>query len=262
MRPFVALLAALCAAPTFADEPAEVLLLGVFHFANPGLDMVKSDQIDVLTKENQAYLTELAQRFAEFRPTSVLLEFDDDRENAINEQYRRFVSGEFDLPSNEIYQLGFRVARMAGLHRVHGFDEGEIGWNAQPLFEHMAEHEPATEKRVQDVIAMYSEKIAHDHATKTLRQLLLDNNQPSEDSANKALYLLTNAVGRDDGSFVGADAAASWWHRNFRMYARIQHLAQPGSRVLVIGGQGHTAILKDLLADDPDRVSVEVLSFL
>ena len=51
---------------------------------------------------------------------------------------------------------------------------------------------------------------------------------------------------------------ASWWHRNFRMYAYIQQHAGPGKRVVAIGGQGHTAILKDLLADDPDRVAADV----
>ena len=36
-------------------EPAEVMLFGVFHFANPGHDVVKTEQINVMTEENQAY---------------------------------------------------------------------------------------------------------------------------------------------------------------------------------------------------------------
>ena len=63
-------------------------------------------------------------------------------------------------------------------------------------------------------------------------------------------------------NYVGADASASWWHRNFRMYANIQKHAQPGERVLAIGGQGHTAILKDLLAIDRDRVAVDVRPYI
>ena len=34
------------------------------------------------------------------------------------------------------------------------------------------------------------------------------------------------------------------------MYANIQRLAQPGDRVIAIGGSGHMAILKQLLAID------------
>ena len=71
---------------------------------------------------------------------------------------------------------------------------------------------------------------------------------------------MTNQVGEDD-NFVGADATASWWHRNFRMFAIIQRYAQPGERVLVIGGQGHTAILKQLL-DDDERRAVDVTPYL
>lgn len=47
-----------------------------------------------------------------------------------------------------------------------------------------------------------------------------------------------------------ADASASWWQRNFRMYANIQKVAQPGERIIAIGGSGHMAILKQLLAID------------
>ena len=86
-------------------------------------------------------------------------------------------------------------------------------------------------------------------------------NDSDRDALNRSLYILTNHVG-DDDSFVGADAAASWWHRNFRMYALVQRYAQPGERVLVIGGQGHTAILRLLLADDRDREAVDVRPYL
>ncbi|MBE0669690.1 MAG: hypothetical protein IH588_03805, partial [Anaerolineales bacterium] len=63
-------------------------------------------------------------------------------------------------------------------------------------------------------------------------------------------------------TFEGADAAASWWHRNFRMYANIQRYAEPGEKVLAIGGQGHTAILKDLLKFDLDREAVDIVQYL
>ncbi len=66
------------------------------------------------------------------------------------------------------------------------------------------------------------------------------------------LTVVTNPVG-DQDHFVGADASASWWHRNFRMYAHVLRYARPGERVPVIGGQGPIAILRQLLADNPDR---------
>lgn len=61
------------------------------------------------------------------------------------------------------------------------------------------------------------------------------------DDKNKSLYLMTNGVGVKD-NYVGLSATASWWHRNFRMYAIIQQYAKKNQRIFVIGGQGHTAV--------------------
>ena len=75
--------------PARADTPpssdAQVLLFGTFHFANPGRDVVKTEQIDVMTEESQEYLLGLSRRLAEeFRPTVVLLEFDPARERTLS----------------------------------------------------------------------------------------------------------------------------------------------------------------------------------
>jgi hypothetical protein len=61
------------------DQPPEVLLFGVFHFAGSS-DVARFDRIDVSTPENQAYLDVLAKRLCAFRPTTILLEFDRARE--------------------------------------------------------------------------------------------------------------------------------------------------------------------------------------
>lgn len=48
---------------------------------------------------------------------------------------------------------------------------------------------------------------------------------------------------------------------NFRMYSNVQASAQPGTRVIVIGGQDHTAVMRDLLGIDGEQVGVEVGTF-
>ena len=254
---------ALCPLSLAAEtgSPAEVMLFGVFHFANPGNDVVKTKQIDVMTPANQAYLEGLAKRIADFEPTVVLLEFDPENEAGMQERYRQYLAGAYDLGSNEVYQLGFRIARLAGLEAVHSFDEREIGWEAEALFDYMPKHDPETQTRMDALIEEVTAAQNAAQATKSLAELLMQTNDPKQDDLNKYFYLLTNSVGAGD-NFVGADAAASWWHRNFRMYARIQRYARPGDRVVAIGGQGHTAILKDLLALDRDRVAVDVRPYL
>ena len=55
-------------------ETLQVLMMGSFHFANPGLDAVKSPVTDVTGAESQAWLETLAARIAAFAPTDVLVE--------------------------------------------------------------------------------------------------------------------------------------------------------------------------------------------
>jgi len=231
------------------DRPAEVLLFGVFHFANPGHDVVRVDQINVSTPENQAYLAALTQRVCEFKPTAILLEFDRAREPDMRKQLDAYRAGQAELGVNENYQIGFRVAKECGVEKIYGFDESEVGWNAEPLFEYLEKSAPEVLGAFNNEIARLQEAEAAAHRELSLRELLIRANDPEQDRRNKDLYLLTNAAGAGFG-FEGADATARWWHRNFRMYANVQRYATAGERVLVVAGQGHTAILRDLLEID------------
>jgi hypothetical protein len=231
------------------ERPAEVLLFGVFHFANPGRDVVRVDQVDVSTPANQTYLASLAQRICDFRPTAIMVERDRAVEPELRRQLEAYRAGGALPGVNEVYQIGFRVAKACGVEAIHGFDESEVGWDAEPLFEYLQKSAP-------DLLAAFNAEIgriqaeeAAAHRDLTLPELLLRANDPEQDRANKDLYLFTNAAGAGQG-FEGADAAARWWRRNLRMYANVQRYATPGERVLVVAGQGHTAILRDLLAID------------
>src|SRR5690606_8303468 len=106
-------LSALAAAATPAVAPARVMLIGMFHFANPGRDMVKNRVIDVTAPANQSYLEGLAARLAAFEPTDVLVECSPADQDRYDQRFRDYLAGRFELPVNETYQIGFRVARHA-----------------------------------------------------------------------------------------------------------------------------------------------------
>ena len=254
----------IAAAPALAatpPPPARVMLVGMFHFANPGRDMVKSRVIDVMAAENQAYLAGLATRLAAFAPTDVLVECSPADQGKYDAKFKDYLAGTFALPTNENYQLGFRVARAANLAGVTCFDEDTIGWNAQPMFEYIDKNEPATKQAMEALYASLSAQADEEQSTLALPELLRLANDPARDAFNQGLYLRTNEV--DAGaSFAGADASASWWHRNFRMYANIQKAAAPGRRVIALAGQGHTAILRDLLRVDDRRQAEAVAGYL
>jgi len=237
------------------------MLMGVFHFANPGLDMVKSRVINVMTVDNQAYLDGLATRLAAFHPTDMLIECAPKDQAAFQKKFDAYRKGTYALTSNEVDQIGFRVAKAAGMEKITCFDERTIEWDAGPMFDYIKNNEPQLQVAMDARFKSLSERGSREQTTLTLPQLLQMNNDPARERENKGLYLLTSAVDAG-GSFVGADAASSWWHRNFRMYANVQKSAAPGHRVLVLAGAGHTAILKDLLSVDSERQSVDVTAYL
>lgn len=243
-----------------AASPAKVMLLGLFHFDNPGLDAVKYKPIDVKQPAEQAYLVALAERIAAFKPTKVLLEYPERSDAVINQRYVDYRAGTFELRLNEIYQLGFRIARLTGHTRVYGFDAqapaGEVA-----LWGYLPKEAPESYAKLMKLIASLSERYEREHRTMSLRELLSKANTPAEENANKGFYMLLNGVGADKGLFHGADASANWWQRNFRMYALVQMHAQPGERVVVIAGSGHTAILRDLLRADGERVEEPVAPY-
>lgn len=247
-------------APAAAALPAKVILLGLFHFDNPGLDAVKYTPLDVLKPEPQAYLAALAERLAAFAPTRVVLEYPASSDAVINGRYAEFRQGRFELRKNEIYQLGFRVARAAGLERVHGFDAAAPPGEVR-LWAYL-DQAPEFNAKLMARFEAESRRQQQMHETKSLREILLNANSAEEDLRNKGLYMLLNPVGADNGLFYGADASADWWQRNLRMYALLQRLAAPGERVLVIAGSGHTAVLRDFLRADGERQEVDVKGFL
>jgi hypothetical protein len=257
----VLLLTLLLTLPAWAAEPAQVLLFGTFHFEDAGLDVVKPEDFDVMTPESQEYLQALAGRLAAMKPTKVLLEYAPENDELVNQRYRDYLAGAFELPANEVYQLGFRIARAAGHERVHSFDNREVEWQADAMFEYARAHGSPELDTFNGIIQSFTEEDARARATLPLRELLRRANDPALDRMNMDLYLATNPIGAGDG-YAGAQAASSWWARNFRMYANIQRLAGPGERVIVIGGQGHTAILKQLLAIDRRLVGVDAADFL
>jgi len=243
-----------------AEESGQVMLFGTFHFQDPGKDMVKSEDIDVFAPQSQAYLQGLAERLSSFKPTKVLLEYGPEYDDEVNQRYHEYLAGEYELGANEIYQLGFRIARLSGLERVHSFDNQDVQWKAEALFEYAEKNNSPEMDDYNDVLKSYAEEEAQARAQLSLRELLIRQNDPEMERRNMDAYLLTNSVGAGDG-YAGAVATASWWERNFRMYANIQKLAGPGERIIAIGGSGHMAILKQFLDIDGRLQEVNVIPY-
>src|ERR1044072_5673380 len=131
LRSFVALiaLAALCDC-AIAPEAArtQVVLVGTYHFSNPGKDLNNVKAVDILAPQRQAEIGKVVTALAKFAPTRVAGEWP---EQVVNEGYGKFRAGQLPESRNEVVQLGFRLARERGLETVHGLDvEGDFPFDA------------------------------------------------------------------------------------------------------------------------------------
>src|SRR5437867_10327367 len=92
---------------------AEVLVLGVYQLSNPGHDIFNMQADDVLAPKRQAEIAQVIAALKKFHPTKIAVErnFGDDR---IAKGYAEYVAGKHELTSNEIEQIGFRLARELG----------------------------------------------------------------------------------------------------------------------------------------------------
>src|ERR1044071_870934 len=109
-----ALIAALVTLSAAPETPrAEVLVLGVYHMANPGRDIFNTKADDVLTPKRQAEIAQLIEALKKFKPTKVAIEADVYSERA-PKQYADFLAGNYTLTRNENDQIGYRLAKELG----------------------------------------------------------------------------------------------------------------------------------------------------
>ena len=110
-----------------ADErPVEVMVLGVYHFANPGHDLNNVEVGDVLAAKRQAELDALGKALASFKPTVVATEAQAEPPY-LDTRFDDFTPADLAEVRNEITQIGYRVAMLAGVDRVYGIDEQPEG---------------------------------------------------------------------------------------------------------------------------------------
>jgi hypothetical protein len=229
---------------------AQVLVLGSYHMSNPGLDAVNITADDVLAPKRQREIEELALRLARFRPTKVAVEIPFGRDSASNALYRRYVQGGHALDRTEMQQLGFRVAKAAGLPRIYGIDY-DLDVNVAAVLVWALTHgQPELATATQSLSARLVAEADSMMKHATVTEIMIALNSARADSAH-GIYMAALRVGADT-SYPGATMTARWYERNLRIVSNVLRLIEaPSDRVLVIVGAAHGPILRELLGRVP-----------
>ncbi len=243
------------------EERPQVLILGTYHFANPGRDIVKVEVADVLSPARQAEIARVLDALERFRPTRIAVEVVPAAAQRLDSIYSAYQLGQHELSRSESEQLGFRLAARFGLARVYPINVLEEDLPFDAMMEYAQVHDSSFLAFVEQELERATEEFSRRQAQHTIGEILRLTNDPDSLAADHGIYMRFARVGAGD-TYVGADLVAKWYKRNIKIFANLQRIAMPGDRVLVIYGSGHVPTLRELVTYDPEMVLVEALEYL
>ncbi|MCI0606854.1 DUF5694 domain-containing protein [bacterium] len=232
------------------DERAEVLVLGVYHMANPGRDIFNSQADDVFAPKRQREMAELLQVLKRFLPTKIAVEADVYRDR-VTQEYSDYLAGKYTLSRNEVDQIGYRFAKELGHKKVYAVDV-----DSEFPFQRLVNHAKASgrSKELENLMSEIETMVKEQNAflqTHTILETLLYMNEEHKVAEDVGFYFRQVHFG-EPGDWAGADLVSDWFRRNIRIYSNITRIIDsPKERVLVIYGAGHLGWLRQQVANDP-----------
>jgi hypothetical protein len=240
---------------TCLDQQIRVMILGTFHF-----DQTKA--VNVLDAERQAELDGILTELEVFAPELVAVEYPWAKQERLDESYRTFM--ESPDPSalrskNEIYQLGFRLARRLDLPSVAAVDVPMNLWD-EAIGEY-DERYPKSRKQLRKRWKVdISPRIRPDDGQRLAEMLIRFNRDLPP--GNEELYggFLPLVV---DEMYVGALKLRPWYDRNLRIVQNLFRHADPEmDRIVLVVGASHVRVLKQIMEMTPQLCPVDPVPFL
>ncbi len=249
-----------------AVAPIEVMIVGAYHMGNPGLDVNNAKVDSVLTPEKQKQLVEAVNRLATFKPNKIAVEMVANRDDMTTTDFDKFTPASLTTDANEITQIAYRLANKLNHKVVYAIDEQS---KTIDYFPYNKVEEFAKAHNQESVLApgsAWGAKFTADfekaQKTNTVRQLLLNINsqQRALEEMNMFYYPLL-AVGNDKAQ-PGAELNSGWYQRNAKIMAKLNLVAKPGDKILVLFGAGHNYWLRHFVNLMPGYKLVNVVPYL
>ncbi|HBS11714.1 MAG TPA: hypothetical protein DEO36_04105 [Flavobacteriaceae bacterium] len=244
----------------FNKKQTEILLIGTFHFNNPGADVVKTKTFDINTKSSQNDLKEIAKKITEFKPTKIFVEWPYKQQNSLDSTYAKFKKDGI-YKTDEIYQIAFRAGKLIDEAQIIAIDYNDTNF---PFGKLMA----SIKKNKQTDIEMYLtatikrlEKDTNDKIDSniSLKEMLYDNNTKEERDDMNEFYEKILTVG-DNEDFIGAYLTSEWMRRNLYMWSLLKkNTTINDERVMVLLGSSHIAMIKNYIDANEDWKTVELI---
>lgn len=254
------------------NHKAKVMVLGVFHFSNPKLDGYKPKfPFNILETKRQSELDTLLEKIAKFKPTKILLEWNRIKMDSLtNERYQSYLKSEFNIDdkTNEVYQIGFKLAKKLGHKRVYcsdadaewfGVDLDWANYDEDAYLKSKGQYEKSNRYNYKAFYELHDSLKTIQSLTGTLNML----NNPEDRLKDHQAYLTNILEGAGD-NYLGADNVGRWYRRNLRIFSNAYDFAEfdKEERLLLIYGSGHVWQLRQFFMDSPDFDYVEANDYL
>jgi len=249
----------------FPDPKTKVLIVGSFHFEYPNFDAhktEKNDQVDVLEPKTAAEVTELVNYIKKFRPTKIAIEAWPDWK--ANEKLKEYKDGKYRDQRDERYQLAMRIATELKINELYSIDANSVlddftekfGKTDSVYFKNMLkDYDFLSDDRISKQYNTFIKNTERKNF-KSLLDMFKYMNSKEYHQYEYGAYLTGDFKLREHD---GADLLALYWYnRNLRMFRKIQEITKNSEdRILVIAGNGHATVLRQLFTSSPEYEYVE-----
>lgn len=252
---------------------AKAMILGVFHFDNPGLDTYKEKfPFDILEDNRQKELNILLEKIAKYKPTKILLESNRVKSDSIlNVTYQAYLTGKYDISNkrSEYFQIGFKLAEKLGHARLYSSDASaewfgaNLDWDNYDADAYLKSRGQYEKSKRYDFETLYRMSDSLKSVNSLVDYILMMNN-PKDRLKDHQAYLTKTILEGAGDNYIGADGVARWYRRNLRIFANAYDLTDfdKEERLLLIYGAGHVWQLRQLFIDSPDYEYIEVNQYL
>ena len=243
-----------------------LMILGSYHMANPGRDMVNVEADDVMTPKRQIEIKQLVGRLKKFKPTKVAVEHESEKDVELQTTYRSYLNGNYQLRRNETQQIGFRLAQQMGHRHIYPVD-----WNKLPPVD-LATVDFQTFAKANNQQTLLDEilsehpsqatKEAKDPEKRSVIDIYRSMNQDENIRKDHQVYFTIARIGKND-QYVGADWVQYWYGRNLRIFVNLTRITEsPDERILLIIGGGHVRLLQQFVSDSGYYILESPLKYL
>jgi len=242
-------ISAFLAISAIGQEPkTKVLLLGCFHFDNPGLDVAKFENANILSEKRQKEVLEVVEILKQFKPDKIFVEVPTGLQGRLDSNINKYKSGQFTLRGTETHQIGYRLAKELDLPTLYAVDYPDAQFPFDSLVKSASEAKQFDllgyiKRSIDSVQNDFNESLKKN----TIREMLLNQNTDMAVEMQVGLYFDFLVAGKE-GNHVGSYLTSEWWRRNMIIYENIlKRLDGKEKKILVIFGSGHTALLNEMM---------------